>query len=126
MKVQLNILMNHEILPLDYLEEDEVLHGSPEAENDEEGLDVVIEEQIVERFRDQVDGSLSLDDLIESSSDYTITAKIVDESSSSSVWTEKLLPSEVVLMNSIIEQIPNNMGVRDVFVGILQKLAEAQ
>lgn len=126
MKVQLNILMNREVLPLDYLEEDEVLQGSPEAENDEEGLDVVTEEDIVERFRDQVDeGSLSLDDLLESSDDYTITAKITDESGRSSVWTEKLLPSEVVLMNSFIEQVPEDHGVRDAFINCLQKLAEA-
>lgn len=125
MKVQVNVLVNLEIDPANYLEEDEVLVGSPEYDNDEEGKDALTEEMVVDRFRDQIDdGSLPMDDLLEQAIDYTITAKIATDGSQ--LWTELLQPSEVVFMNSFIEQIPEGHGVRDTFVSILQKLAVAQ
>ena len=125
MKVQVNVLVNLEINPANYLEEDEVLVGSPEYEHDEDGKDALTDEMVVDRLRDQVDdGSLSMDDLIEQSSDYTVTAKVATDNSR--LWTELLQPSEVVLMNSFIEQIPEAHGVRDTFINMLQKLAVAQ
>lgn len=74
MKVQVNVLINKEINPLDFLEEDEVLVGSEEYENDQEGLDPVTPEMIMEQYRDWIDeGSESLDDLLQNCDDYTVT-----------------------------------------------------
>jgi hypothetical protein len=39
-------------------------------------------------------------------------------------WTELLTPSQVAFMNQIIEQVPETMGARDVFIGCLQGLAD--
>lgn len=79
MKVQVNVLINTEINPEDFLEEDEVLVGSEEYENDEEGLDAVTEEMVMERYRDQIDeGSESLDELLQNCEDYTVTVKLAE------------------------------------------------
>lgn len=127
MKVQVNVLINTEINPEDFLEEDEVLVGSEEYENDEEGLDAVTEEMVMERYRDQIDeGSESLDDLLQTCDDYTVTVSVADEDGKSHLWTEKLSESQVAFMNSLIEQIPVQFGAREAFVNTLQKLAEAR
>lgn len=79
MKVQVNVLINMEINPEDFLEEDEVLVDSEEYENDEEGLDAVTEEMVMERYCDQIDdGSESLDELLQNCEDYTVTVKIAE------------------------------------------------
>lgn len=126
MKVQVNVLINKEIDLVNFLEEDEVLVGSKEYENDQEGLDPVTPEMIMERYRDWIDeGSESLNDLLQNCDDYTITVSVADEDGKSHLWTEKLSESQVALMNSLIEQIPVQFGAREAFVNILQKLAEA-
>lgn len=125
MKVQVNLLINQDVDLREFLEDDEVLVGSPEYDNDDEGKDALTEAQLLERYRDQLDdGSLSFDDLIEQSSDYTLTAELVREGSH--LWTQKLLPSEVSFVNSIVDQIPEANGAREVFASILQKLAVAR
>lgn len=79
MKVQVNVLINTEINPENFLEEDEVFVGSEEYENDEEGLDAVTEEMVMERYRDQIDeGSESLDELLQNCKDYTVTVKLAE------------------------------------------------
>lgn len=40
-------------------------------------------------------------------------------------WTEKLAPSQVSFVNSIVEQIPENHGARASFVEMLQQLADS-
>lgn len=40
-------------------------------------------------------------------------------------WTEYLTPGEVMLMNDIIAQMPETHGMRDAFVNVVQKLADA-
>lgn len=40
-------------------------------------------------------------------------------------WKTKLLPSEATLMQEIVDQVPEEHGARDAFVGILDKLAES-
>jgi hypothetical protein len=124
-KVQVNLLVNLDVDLKDFLEDDEVLVGSPEYDNDDEGLDALTEEQLLERYREQLhDGNLSFDDLIEQSSNYSIITELVYEGSH--LWTEKLLPSEVSFVNSIVDQIPEANGTREAFVSILQKLAVAR
>lgn len=40
-------------------------------------------------------------------------------------WTEFLAPSQVAFMNDIINQVPEEMGARDVFVTCLQQLCDS-
>ena len=40
------------------------------------------------------------------------------------VWTELLRDSQIAFLNSIIDQVPQEMGARDAFITILQDLAD--
>lgn len=126
MKLKLTVTINADVDLNDFLEEDERLENVVTSEEDDD-LTAVSEADLMQRFSDSVDeGNTSVDDLFESCIDYTVTVAPFSESSTSPVWTEKLAQSEVMFMNSFIEQIPERYGVREKFVELLQKLAEVQ
>lgn len=124
MKLKLTVTINSDVDLNDFLEEDERLENELASTDDEDSI-AVPEADLMERFRESVDeGNTSVDDLFESCIDYTVEVAPISDSPSP-VWTEKLLQSEVSFVNSIIEQIPEDLGARERFVECLQKLAEA-
>lgn len=124
MKLKLTVTINSDIDLNDFLEEDERIENVV-TNDDDVDKQAVSEADLMARFKDSVDeGNTSVDDLFESCIDYTVDVVPMSESTSQ-VWTEKLIQSEVMFMNSFIEQIPEKFGAREKFVELLQKLAEA-
>lgn len=127
MRLQVKLIANLEVDLAQYLEEDEVLDGTPEAADPDNECDVFTETDLIERVRDQIDdGSFAMDDVMEQAGDYTVTVEPSALAELTNDWTARVMPSEVAFVKSIVDQIPEVFGARERFYEVLQKLAGAQ
>lgn len=104
----------------DFLEEDEALDGA-----DDEESTIVSEDDLLGRYREQIDdGDMPLDDVLEQSTSYDIA--VVRESSESEApdWRTKVPASSAEFVQSIVDQIPETLGARERFVEILNTIAK--
>jgi len=127
MRLQVKLIANLEVDLAEYLGEDEVLDGTPQAAGSDNDCDIFTETDLIERVRDQIDdGTFSMDDVMEQAQDYTVTVEPSAVAELAKDWTAHVIPSEAAFVKSIVDQIPEVFGARERFYEVLQKLAGAQ
>lgn len=106
MRLQVKLIANLEVDLAEYLEEDEVLDGTPQAANPDNECDVFTEMDLIGRVRDQIDdGEFSMDDVMEQAGDYTVTVEpstIAELSHRKFIGSRKTLEEAIKLRNSVL------------------------